>query len=796
MIFYFIRSAARSLQKNRFSTAINITGLAVGMAVAILIGTWIKDELSYNSSFPNHSRIARVYQNQNFEGVIRTWNTQAMQLGPELRNSYGHLFKNISLQGGWGNHLLISGDKKLTPKGVFMEPSITDMLSLKMIKGSANGLTDMNSIIISSSLAKAIYGDADPINQVLQIDAKMNVKVSGVYRDIDENSSFGELQFFSPWELYRKNEDLDNRVGWGNSWFGVFVQLADGKDMAKTSLAIKDAKMNRVRGTEGGGAINNPVLFLHPMDKWRLYENFENGVNTGGRIQYLWMFGIIGIFVLLLACINFMNLSTARTEKKAKEVGIRKTVGSSRRQLVWQLYMESMLIAFFSLVAAIALSQLMIPLFNDIAGKTISLPWDSVWFWTGTICFALVTALLAGSYPAFYLSGFKPVKVLKGKLIIGQYATLPRKILVVTQFAVSAILIIGTMVVFRQIEFAKDRPIGYDQRGIVAVSMPSPDMVKRLDIFRNELLATGMIESMTATDTRLSSSYVTNSGFTWPGKDPGMQEEFNTLRVTRDFGKTVNWQIVQGRDFSKDFATDSLSFVLNETAVKYMGLKNPIGTVVRWGDEQDYTVVGVCKDLVMQSVYEPVRPMIFVPNEKRVSFANIKIKPEQKASEAIAAIKKVYEQLDNLNPFTYQFVDEEFAKKFGEEQKIGKLAGFFSGLAIFISMLGLFGLASFVAEKRIREIGIRKVLGASVFSVWQMLSKEFVILVFISLLIATPTAWYFMNQWLQNYQYRTTIAWWIFPATGLAALLITLLTVSFHSIKAALMNPVKSLRVE
>jgi hypothetical protein len=275
-----------------------------------------------------------------------------------------------------------------------------------------------------------------------------------------------------------------------------------------------------------------------------------------------------------------------------------------------------------------------------------------------------------------------------------------------------------------------------------------------------------------------------------------MQEEFNTLRVTRDFGKTVNWQIVQGRDFSKDFATDSLAFILNETAVKYMGLKNPIGTVVRWGDEQDYTVVGVCKDLVMQSVYEPVRPMIFVPNEKRVSFANIKIKPEQKASEALAAIKKVYEQFDNLNPFTYQFVDEEFAKKFGEEQKIGKLAGFFSGLAIFISMLGLFGLASFVAEKRIREIGIRKVLGASVFNVWQMLSKEFVVLVFISLLIAAPTAWYFMNQWLQHYQYRTTIAWWIFPATGVAAMLITILTVSFHSIKAALMNPVKSLRVE
>jgi ABC-type antimicrobial peptide transport system permease subunit len=508
------------------------------------------------------------------------------------------------------------------------------------------------------------------------------------------------------------------------------------------------------------------------------------------------MFSIIGVFVLLLACINFMNLSTARSEKRAKEVGIRKTIGSLRGQLIKQFLSESLLVAVFAFVISILLVQSILSFFNEVADKKILFPWTNPFFWLAGIGFTLLTGLVAGSYPALYLSSFQPIQVLKGRFTPGRLASIPRKALVVFQFTVSITLIIGTIIVFRQIHYTKDRPVGYNKNGLVSVPIKTQEIIRHYNVFRDDLLKTGTIEEITATDVPLTETRVTNSGFTWKGKNPNMQEEFVTLRITHEFGKTTGWKIKEGRDFSKTMATDSTGFVLNEAAVKYMGLKDPIGETMKWGSDGHYKIIGVVEDLITQSPYEPVKQTIFFLNYKRLNVVNIRIKDKTNTRDAIAKIETIFKKYDPVNLFEYKFTDQEYAKKFDNEERIGKLSGFFAILAILISCLGLFGLASFVAEQRTKEIGIRKVLGASVINLWRMLSKDFIFLVILSCFIAIPVAYYFLHNWLQDYQYRTEISWWIFAAAGMGALLITLITVSFQAIKAAIANPIKSLRAE
>jgi putative ABC transport system permease protein len=793
MLKNYFKIAWRNLLGNRASSIINISGLAVGMAVAILIGLWMQDELSFNKSFKNYDKIAQVLQNQTFNGEIQTWWSEAKQLAPELRNSYGQNFKYVVTASWTGNHLLTYGEKKLTQSGNFMEPDITEMLSLKMLKGTRKGLSAPNSIMLSESSAKAIFGKTDPMDKIVKIDNKYDVKVSGVYEDLPNNTSFADLSFISPFAILEKG--FPKWLGWGNSWFQTIAQIADNVQMEKVSTGIKNAKFDKVDDDRRF----KPVIFLHPMSRWHLFSDYRGGKNVGGSIDYVWLFGIIGIFVLLLACINFMNLSTARSEKRAKEVGIRKAIGSMRKQLIIQFLSESLLVAGFSFFLSLVLVTLSLPFFNEVAGKKIAILWWSPQFWLIGLGFTLVTGIIAGSYPAFYLSSFQPIKVLKGTFKVGRFASIPRKVLVVVQFTVSATLIIGTIIIFQQIQFAKNRPIGYNRTNLIMVPIKTDEIMKHYEDFRTAIINTGEVEEMAASDAPVTSTYITNSGFNWTGKDPAMSEEFVTLRVSSEFGKMIGWQIKEGRDFSKDFPTDSAGFILNESAVKYMGLKNPIGAVVRWGldkDGQDFKVIGVVKDLVTQSPYSPVKQMIFVMNYKQASMINIKINPRKSASQAINKIAAVYKTYDPANPFEYKFADEEIARKFGDEERIGKLSSFFALLAIFISCLGLFGLASYVAEQRTKEIGIRKILGATLLNLWSLLSTDFIVLVVISLLIATPTAYYFMHRWLQNYQYRTEISWWVFASAGLGALVITLLTVSFQAIKAALANPVKNLRTE
>ncbi len=790
----YFKIALQYLLRNKTSSFINIGGLAVGMAVAILIGLWIYDELSFNKSFDNYNRIAQVMQNQTFNGEVGTQRSIPYLMGDELKKSYGSDFKYISMSSWTYDHILAFGEKKITKSGNFFEPQIIQMLSLKMIKGTQSALNDSHSIILSSSTAKALFGDDDPVNKLIKIDNKFDVKVTGVYQDLPYNSDFKDLTFIAPWQLYIDNNSWSEKTTnpWRNNSFQAYVQLADNADVNRVSAKIKDAKLEKVTKED---AAFKPEIFLLPMSKWHLYSEFKNGVNVGGRIEYVWLFSIIGIFVLLLACINFMNLSTARSEKRAKEVGIRKAIGSLRGQLIWQFFSESLLIALFAFLFSLLLVQLILPFFNEVADKKMSILWSNPLFWLLGITFTFITGLIAGSYPALYLSSFKPIKVLKGSFRVGRLASLPRKILVVLQFTVSVILIVGTIIVFRQIQFAKNRPVGYSRNGLLMVTMATPDIHNHFDAVRNELKNSGAISDMAESSSPTTGVWEVDNGFEWAGKDPGLQGNFAAVFTSPEFGKTIGWQVKEGRDFSGDFTTDSSAMILNETAVNFMHLQYPVGKTITW-DGKPFHIIGVVNNMVMGSPYEPVFRTVFVLNQDEGDIINIRINPDISSHDGLAKIETVFKKYNPAQPFDYKFIDEEYAKKFSDEQRIGKLASFFAALAIFISCLGLFGMASFMAEQRTKEIGLRKVLGASVFNLWRLLSKEFVILIIISLFIACPIAYYFMYSWLQNYQYRTEISWWVFAATGIGALMITLITVSFQAVKAAIANPVKSLRTE
>lgn len=795
MLKNYFKIAFRNLVKQKGYSFINIAGLTTGMAVAILIGLWISDGLTYNTYHPNYDTIAQVWQNNVYNGEVQSQVSNPHVMGEEIRSKYGSDFKYV-LQATWNfTRILTVGEKKFNKDGYYFEPEVTEMLSLKMLKGTRDGLKDPYSILLSESLAKTYFGNTDPMNQMIRIDNKYDVKVTGVYEDLPYNTFFRNMNYILPWELYLISNEWIKKMEnpWGSNFTQTFVQIAENADMEGVSQKIRDVKLNQLK--DEGDRKYKPEVFLHPMSKWYLYSEFKNGINSGGRIEQIWLFGTIGVFVLLLACINFMNLSTARSEKRAKEVGIRKSIGSVRSQLVTQYFSESLVVAFISFLVALLAVQLMLPAFNQVADKRLTMPWGSGTFWLAGIVFSLFTGLIAGSYPALYLSSFNPVKVLKGTFRVGRFASLPRKVLVVVQFSVSVILIIGTVIVFRQIQFAKDRPIGYERNGLVQMFMITPELHKHFEAVRNELKSSGAILEMAESGSPPTQIWNTNGGFDWKGKDPALAVDFPNTSVTFDYGKTIGWQFVEGRDFSPEHATDSLAFVINQAAAKFLGFENPVGEVLKW-DNKSYTIIGIIKDMIVESPYEPARASLFHISKDDGNVILMKLNPAKGSHESIEKIKTICEKFNPESPFEYQFVDQQYAQKFQGEERIGKLASFFAGLAIFISCLGIFGLASFVAEQRSKEIGVRKVLGASVFGLWKMLSGDFILLVLISFLVAVPISYFLMGGWLAKYQYRTEMAWWIFVAAGAGALIITLATVSYQSIKAAMANPVNSLRTE
>ncbi|GAB4032150.1 permease prefix domain 2-containing transporter [Spirosoma gilvum] len=802
MLRNYLKIAFRNLTRNKVSSVINIGGLAVGMAVAMLIGLWLYDELSFNTYHEHYARIAQVRSREYGDEGVGINSSVQYPLLTELKVNYKNHFKHIVASSWDVDNVLSAGETKISRKGLFMEPGAPDMLTLKMIYGSRTGLNDPHSILLSESTARALFGTVDPVNQLMKINNKLDVKVTGVYEDLPLNTQFNQAKFLAPFDLWVSDNPwikAKAMTDWKNHFLKIYAEIAPDTDIETASADIQNAEMKHL-GNFPEVAKLRPEVFLFPMRDWHLH-NYKRGQMDEGPMQMVWLISIIGAFVLLLACINFMNLSTARSEKRAKEVGIRKSVGSVRSQLVNQFFSESFLVVMLAFVLALLLTSVSLPWFNDVAAKQITIPWTNQWFWIVSLLFISFTGFVAGSYPALYLSSFQPVRVLKGTFRVGRFASIPRKVLVVVQFTVSVTLIIGTIIVFRQVQFAKNRPVGYTRDGLLMVEMKSGDFYGKHELLRSELQGTGVVAEMAESMGKVTEVWSGNDGFTWKGKDPSLKDSFGSLVVTPEYGKTVGWQFVKGRDFSRELASDSSGMVINEAAARYMGLQQPIGEAVSWQFQErplmNYKILGVIKDVVMESPYESISPTIFmIRGHGGTNWIDIRLKPTVSASEALPKIEAVFKKLIPLAPFEYKFADQEYALKFAAEERVGKLASVFAGLAIFISCLGLFGLSSFIAEQRTKEIGVRKVLGASVLNLWGLLSKEFVMLVIIAFGIATPVAYYFLSSWLQKYTYRTEPSWWIFAATGAGALLITLLTISFQSIKAALVNPVKSLRSE
>jgi len=789
----YLLLALRQLRRNRGYSFINIFGLATGMAIALVIGIWAVDELSIDQDIPNGDRVVEIMQNQWPKGQSNEKTlpayvdyTVSPALNPWLqKGNYQDVFAQTAMTLWAGQHLLVNGDKSIARSGTSAEYTFPLIFGYRFLSGTAESMRDPNTALISRSTAIALYGTENAVGKTFLYENRRPFIVGGVYANQPANSSLYEFDFF----ISMANEEtnyLRNTNNFENHNCRIYARLAGNTTAAQATARVKNICTPYVNfAYENYQVLPFQSLYLH-FD--------ESSSAGGGRIVYVRMLGIIGAFILLLACINFMNLATARSEKRAKEVGIRKTVGSLRRHLIAQFLGESILLAFLSFVLAIALTALTLPWFSQLSGKTMVFPWTNPVFWSLSLICILLTGLLAGSYPAFYLSSFRPVKVLKGSFKAGKGASNPRKILVVAQFSISLALIIGTIVVFRQIQFAKDQPLGYNQSGLIMVPDNTQELDTHFEALRKALLNTGAVTGVANSSMNLNGFYQNNM-LEWEG----MSEEaknltFRDIFVNTDFGPTIGWNIVKGRDFSREHLTDSTAAIVNETGARILGFKDPIGkTIKHWG--KPYTIIGVAKNMISNSPYYPVQPAIFMGEGGHAVFT-IRIKPGTPVRTALAAIEPVFKQFNPASPFIYSFIDEEFQKKFNTESRIGNLATVFSALAILISCLGLFGLASFVAEQRTKEIGVRKVLGAGVTGLWALLSADFVKLVALSMLIAMPLSYYCMDQWLQNYAIRAPLSAWIFVVAGVGLLLVTLATVSYQAVRAALMNPVKSLRTE
>jgi len=788
----YFRVGIQNMMKNKMQAFINISGLAIGIAVAAIISMWIYDETSYNRNFSNYERIGQAVQNITANGEVDTWNRVPWPLGNEIRQNYGADFKYISMVSPVYGHTLEVDNKKYSKVGLFCEPDFYPMFDVTLVSGTFPA-KDPSTIMLSESTAIAFFGDKDPIGQTIGMNGE-SLQVGAVYKDFPERSRWSDIFFIGQWSKFVVVGDLEKMEDpWRPNSFELYVMLAEGADFESASARIKDS---RLKNLSAALAVKKPAIFLHAMQDWHLRAEFNNGKQTGGLIQYVWMFGIVGTFVLLMACINFMNLSTARSEKRAKEVGIRKAIGSYRSQLIAQFFSESFLTVFVSLLLALLVTQLIIPFFNKIAEKDMSLPWGNPLLWIGVVGVTIVIGVLAGSYPALYLSSIRPIAALKGSFKADGGASFARKILVVIQFSVSATMIIATSVVFLQIQYGKDRPLGYSVNGLVSVPGITDEVHQHYDAIRKTLIDDGSIMELSESLAAPTNAWGSSSRIDWDGKDPDQSIDFMMFEASHEYGKTIHWEILQGRDFSRDFPSDTSAVILNETVARYLNKKDVIGETVRSGGIP-YTVIGVVRDVVYGGPYDPVRPSLYFLNTREsLNYFTFRLNPERPASQSVASIEAAIKPHMKGEPFNFHFIDASQARKFGNEERVSTLAGIFAGLAIFISCLGIFGLSSFIAEQRTKEIGIRKVLGAKLSQLWMLLSKDFVVLVIISCFLAVPLAYWALTAWLNGYKYRVPLPWWIFIASSLATLAITMLVVSWHVIKAARVNPATTLKVE
>jgi ABC-type antimicrobial peptide transport system permease subunit len=785
MIKNYFKIAWRNLFRNKGFSLTNILGLTIGITCTIFILLWVHDERTYDKFQKNYDNIYQVMANRDFKNNIMTDPNMVLPLASSLQKTYPQI-KNAVVTTQGESHIFSYGDNKIKKTGLTVGGNFFDMFSWKFIKGDPlTALTDPSSIVLTQSAAKTFFGNADPINKILKIDNQENVKVSAVVTDPPGNST---LQFDFVKAFNYSDPDVKKAMNeWTNSSWHVYLQTAPGANVTTLDKNINILKKQHSPDDRVS------TYFAFPMNKWRLYSDFKDGKNVGGMIEYVRLFTIIAIIILLIACVNFMNLSTARSEKRAKEVGVRKTLGSGKKQLILQFFSESMILSLIAFILSVIAVYLLLPSFNTLVDKHLSPDLSQPLIWIGALSIIVFTGVIAGSYPALYLSSFNPVKVLKGTFLAGKKAVIPRRVLVVSQFVISILLISATIIVYQQIQHVKNRDLGYNDNNLIMIPS-TPDVSKNYPVIKQELLKTGMINAVTRTFSPITEVWWKTPAPDWQGKPEDVQIIVTGFSTDADFTKTLGVKVLQGKDFS-GLPSDSSAIMLNKAAVTAMGLKDPIGMQMRYGSKT-YTVTGVTGNVVMESPFKPVEPMMIFYRPDQSNIVDIRLNQSVGLPKALKSIESIFKTYNPSVPFEYQFADQEFGKKFITEELISKLINIFAGLAIFICSIGLAGLASFTIEKRIREIGIRKVLGASANRILLLISKEFLKLVLIAFVIAVPIAWWAMNSWLQKYDYRIDISLWLFVTVGFGILLLTLIVVSLNTLRAATSNPVKSLRSE
>lgn len=790
MIKNYFKVALRNLWKNKSFSAINILGLALGMICSLLIFLWVNDEKSMDSFHAEKDRLYNIYERQYYDGKVEGGFYTPGLLAQEMKKAYPEVEAAADYQFWDEQNTFQVGDKIVKEKGSAASDDFFKLFSFNLIKGNKDlALTEPANIVLSKTMAEKFFGSSDvAMGKTIRCENRKDYTVAGVYEDMPRNSSI-KFEYLISWKAYV--EDNPWLRDWGNNSPATTVLLKKGTDPEAFKKKITKFLDGFNKAQDKSFRIE---LGIFPFSQIYLHSNFKNGEISGGRIEYVNLFTVVAIFILCIACINFMNLTTARSVKRSKEIGIRKVIGAVRLSLIIQFIGEAVLIAFAACLIALFVLVLLLPAFNQLTGKQIILPVTSGVFWVKVLGLVLITGIVSGSYPALLLSSFNPIRILKGTLKVSTQSTFFRKGLVVFQFVLSIFLIIGTIIIAKQVKYIQTKNLGFDRENVISVPLDG-ELITKYEVLKENALKSVGIKSVTRMADMLIELNNSTGGVEWDGKDPSVKPMFTQTSVGYDFIKTMNIKLVAGRDFSKDYPTDSVGYLVNETALTKINYKDPVGQNLTFWNKKG-KIIGVMKDFHFTSLHTPIHPLVLRFGEKeKYGGLLVKTQPGQTA-QALATLENLCKELNPKFPFAYAFVDQEYQKTYKSEVIINKLCNYFSFLAIFISCLGLLGLAMFTAQQRMKEISIRKILGASVGSLFNLLSKEFLGLVCIALVIAIPIAWWAMNKWLENYAYRTEVPWWIFALAGMVTIVIALITVSFQAVKAALANPIKSLRTE
>ncbi|HEV9035966.1 MAG TPA: ABC transporter permease, partial [Puia sp.] len=787
MLTNYLKAYFRNLWKNRTYTFLNIFGLAVGIACSTLIFLWIEDEFTWDHQFTKKAVLYQIQGNQTYGGTTYTFSATPGPLAPAMKTDIPGIAAVSRLC--WPYRGLFTTDKNpIYEEGQYSDPEFLSMFNLDFIEGSpATALGDIHSLIISQGMAKALFGNTDPIGKTLKMDHNEPYTISGVFKDLPANCSFHFNWLGSYQAFYQKNQWLQY---WGSNGVMTFVELKPSADPASINKLLTNYVQEKAPG-----AVMKP--FLYPMNQWRLYTSFKNGKQdpSNGRIQYIRIFTLIAWIILIIACINFMNLATASSERRSREVGVRKVLGAGKGKLVGQFIGESIVMSFLAVVLSLGLTALALPAFNDLVEKQLSLHLLNPLHITALLAIGLICGLLAGSYPSFYLSSFNPVYVLKGiKVRAAGGAVFIRKGLVVLQFATSIVFIITTIIIYQQLQYVQHRRLGFEKEGLLYMNLQGK-MQDHFTAIRNDLIHTGYVKDAALSRSPVLNLYSNGGGFDWPGKDPGKEVLITQETTSPEYISTMGMQLAAGRNFHEAAAEDSNSIIINESFAHLITAGSAVGTLISNGQNK-YRVIGVVRDFVYNNMYQTAAPLILYCYPAGTNYLSVRLKANADVPKAVAAIGNVVRTDNPGYPFEYKFLDEDFLNQFKTETLTGRLSAVFAALAVFISCLGLFGLAGYAAERRTKEIGVRKVLGASVLLITSLLTRDFVKLVLLACLLAFPVAWWIMHSWLNNYTYRTNIDWKIFLLAGAGAVAIALLTVSYITIRASLANPIRSLRTE